>query len=45
MKSIAAIVIAAVVLWIVDANFNSGRYAIAIVRLARPVLAQIGIHI
>jgi hypothetical protein len=45
MKAILAAVIAVVALWVVDANFNGGRYTLAGVRMARPILAQIGIHI
>jgi hypothetical protein len=45
MKAVLAAVIAVVALWVVDANFNGGHYTIAAVRMARPILAHLGIHI
>ena len=45
LKALWYTVIALLVLCFVDANFNDGHYAIAIVRMARPILAHLGIHI
>ena len=45
MKAALAAFVAIVILWIVDAYSNGGRYAAATLRLARPVLSQIGIQI
>jgi hypothetical protein len=45
MKGFFAALIALVILWLADANFNGGRYTLAAVRMARPILSQIGIHI
>jgi hypothetical protein len=45
MKGAFAAIIAVVILWIMDANFNGGRYTLAAIRMARPILSQIGIHI
>ena len=45
MKGVFAAIIALVVLWIVDANFNGGRYTVVTMRALRPVLAVIGINI
>jgi hypothetical protein len=45
MKAVLAAAVAVVTLWIVDAYFNGGRYTLAAVRMARPILAQLGIHI
>ncbi len=45
MKGVLAAIFALIVLWVIDASFNGGRYTIAVVRVMRPVLAQIGIQI
>jgi hypothetical protein len=45
MKGVFAAIIAIVILWIADAHFNGGRYTLAAVRMARPMLAHLGIHI
>jgi hypothetical protein len=45
MKGAFAAIIALVVLWIVDVNFNDGRYTIVTARMARSILSQIGIYI
>jgi hypothetical protein len=45
MKGIFAAIIAIVILWFVDANFNGGGFTLATVRMARTILSQIGIHI
>jgi hypothetical protein len=45
MKAVLAAVIAAAALWIVDTNFNGGDYTLAAMRMARPMLAHLGILI
>jgi hypothetical protein len=45
MKAVLAAAIALAVLWIVDSNFNDGHYRIAGLRMARPILAHIGINV
>jgi hypothetical protein len=45
MKGIAAALIAVFVLWVVDVNFNGGRYTDVIVRIVRPAASSIGIRI
>jgi hypothetical protein len=45
MKGVFAAIIAIFILWLADAHFNGGRYALAAVRMARHALAQFGIHI
>ena len=45
MKGILAAIIALVVLWVIDVNFNGGRYTVAVVRMIRPIASLIGIHI
>ena len=45
MRGLGAAVVAIVVLWVVDANFNGGHYTIIFVRMLRAILALIGINI
>jgi hypothetical protein len=45
MKAVAAAFVAVFVLWVVDVNFNSGRYTNAAVQMIRPAASSIGIRI
>ena len=44
MKAVAATFVALFVLWVVDVNFNGGRYTDAVTRMIRPMAASIGIR-
>jgi len=45
MKSITAAFVAVFVLWVVDVNFNGGRYTDAAVQVIRLAASSIGIRI
>lgn len=42
MKGIFAAIIAVVVLWIVDANFNGGKYTVIVLRMIRSLAHTLG---
>jgi len=44
MKAVAAALIAVLVLWVVDVNFNGARYTDAVVRVIRSTTSSIGIR-
>jgi hypothetical protein len=45
MKTVAAAFVAVIVLWVVDVNFNGGRYTDVVLRMIRPAASSIGIRI
>jgi hypothetical protein len=45
MKTLAAAIVALFVLWVVDVNFNGGRYTDAAMRMIRSATSSIGIRI
>jgi hypothetical protein len=44
MKAVAAAFVALFVLWVVDVNFNGGRYTDAAMRMIRPLASSFGIR-
>ena len=44
MKTVAAAFVAVFVLWVVDVNFNVGRYTDAAIRMIRPLASSFGIR-
>jgi hypothetical protein len=45
MKAVTAAFVAVFVLWVVDVNFNGGRYTDAVVQMIRLAASSIGIRI
>jgi len=44
MKTVAAAFVAVFVLWVVDVNFNGGRYTDAATRMIRSAASSIGVR-
>jgi hypothetical protein len=44
MKAVAAAFVALFVLWVVDVNFNGGRYTDGAMRMIRHTAASIGVR-
>jgi hypothetical protein len=42
MKAVGAAIVAVFVLWVVDVNFNGGRYTDAVMRMIRTTTSSIG---